>query len=44
MKQILSLALILLISFGVFGQSKKSGKVKRKYRDVEQIAQNLPYL
>ena len=42
MKQILSLSLILLISFGVFGQSKKSGKVKRKYRDVEQIATQQP--
>jgi len=39
MKQILSLTLILLISVSVFSQSKKSGKVKRKYRDVEQIAQ-----
>jgi len=39
MKQILSLTFILLISVAVFSQSKKSGKVKRKYRDVEQIAQ-----
>ena len=39
MKQILSLTLILLISIGVFGQSKTRGKVKRKYRDVEQVAQ-----
>ena len=39
MKQILSLTLILLISVSVFSQPKKSGKVKRKYRDVEQIAQ-----
>ena len=39
MKQILSLTLILLISVSVFSQPKKGEKVKRKYRDVEQIAQ-----
>lgn len=39
MKQILSLTIILLISVTAFSQSKKSGKVKRKYRDIEQIAQ-----
>jgi iron complex outermembrane recepter protein len=42
MKQILSLALILLFSISVFGQSKTRGKVKRKYRDVEQIATQQP--
>jgi hypothetical protein len=40
MKQILSLTLILFISIGVFGQVENTrSKVKRKYRDVEQIAQ-----
>jgi len=42
MKQLLNLILLLIISLTVFGQTKKSGKVKRKYRDVEQVAQNLP--
>jgi iron complex outermembrane recepter protein len=42
MKQILSLALILLFSISVFGQSKTRSKVKRKYRDVEQIATQQP--
>jgi len=42
MKQLLSLTLILLISVSIFSQPKKGGKVKRKYREVEQISQNLP--
>lgn len=42
MKQILSLTFILLFSISVFGQSKSRGKVKRKYRDVEQIANQQP--
>jgi outer membrane receptor protein involved in Fe transport len=42
MKQILSLTLIFLFSISVFGQEKTRGKVKRKYRDVEQIAQTQP--
>jgi outer membrane receptor protein involved in Fe transport len=42
MKQILSLALILLFSISVFGQSKSQGKVKRKYRDVEQMSTQIP--
>jgi len=42
MKQFISLVILLSITVIAPGQSKKSGKVKRKYRDVEQIAQNLP--
>lgn len=42
MKQYICLFLLIFIVAPVFGQSKKNGKVKRKYRDVEQIAQNLP--
>lgn len=36
------LILIVFIAFASDGQSKKRGKVKRKYRDVEQVSQNLP--
>ena len=39
MKQILSLVIILFISASAFSQAKTRGKVKRKYRDVEVIAQ-----
>lgn len=34
--------LIVLIFSSSYGQPKKSGRVKRKYRNVEQITQNLP--
>ncbi len=36
------LILIVFIAVASEGQSKKRGKVKRKYRDVEQVSQNLP--
>ncbi len=39
MKLIFSLLLIVIVIFTAGGQPKKKGKVKRKYRDVEQIAQ-----
>jgi outer membrane receptor protein involved in Fe transport len=42
MKKLMILILILFIAFVSDGQSKKRGKVKRKYRDVEQVSQNLP--
>lgn len=42
MKQIISLVILVSIAVTAVGQSKKSGKVKRKYREVEQISQNLP--
>lgn len=41
MKQILSILLLLFVATTVFGQSKKSGKVKRKYRNVEQTSKKL---
>jgi outer membrane receptor protein involved in Fe transport len=42
MKKLFILILIVLIAFTSEAQSKKRGKVKRKYRDVEQVSQNLP--
>jgi outer membrane receptor protein involved in Fe transport len=42
MKQVLLLILLLGITLSAFSQTKKRGKVKRKYRDVEKVAQNLP--
>lgn len=42
MKRLIILVLVVFVFFTAEGQSKKSGKVKRKYRDVEQISQNLP--
>ena len=41
MKQLISIILLSIIVLSSFGQTKKSGKVKRKYRDVEQVGQNL---
>ncbi len=41
MKKLFILILIVLIAFTTEAQSKKRGKVKRKYRDVEQVSQNL---
>ena len=42
MKKLMILILVVFIAFVSGGQSKKRGKVKRKYRDVEQVSQNLP--
>lgn len=42
MKKLFILIMIVLIAFTSEAQSKKRGKVKRKYRDVEQVSQNLP--
>jgi hypothetical protein len=39
MKQILITFLLILIIFPAEAQSKKRGKVKRKYRDVEQMSE-----
>lgn len=41
MKYILILILLTSIVSSSVGQSKRSGKVKRKYRDVEQVSKNL---
>ena len=42
MKNLLSIILLLTVTTTSFGQTKTKGKVKRKYRNVEQVAQNLP--
>ncbi len=42
MKKIISALLLILLIFTAAAQSKKKGKVKRKYRNVEQVAPNLP--
>lgn len=42
MKRTLIFALFFTIAFTTFSQPKKRGKVKRKYRDVEEVSQNLP--
>ncbi len=42
MKQLLSVFIILSIALTSFGQAKTRGKVKRKYRDVEQSSPQLP--
>ncbi len=41
MKQILSIILILFVVTSGFGQSKKRGKVKRKYRNTETVSKKL---
>lgn len=41
MKYILILVLLTSIVSSSVSQSKRSGKVKRKYRDVEQVSKNL---
>ena len=41
MKQILSILLILIIVIPGFSQSKKRGKVKRKYRNTETVSKKL---
>ena len=42
MKKIISALLLILLIFTAAAQTKKKGKVKRKYRNVEQVAPNLP--
>lgn len=42
MRYSLSILLVLFVVSTSFGQAKKSGKVKRKYRNVEQVSQTLP--
>ena len=42
MRYSLSILLVLFVFSTSFGQSKRSGKVKRKYRNVEQVSQTLP--
>ncbi|MCF6358877.1 MAG: TonB-dependent receptor, partial [Draconibacterium sp.] len=41
MRQILAIVIVLLVVTPVFGQSKKRGKVKRKYRNVETVSKKL---
>lgn len=42
MKHLFLVAILLMAVGTAFGQAKSKGKVKRKYRDVEQVSQNLP--
>jgi iron complex outermembrane recepter protein len=42
MKYTLSVLLIFFVALSSFGQAKKNGKVKRKYRNVEQVSKQLP--
>ena len=42
MKQLFIVALLSIITITSFAQTKSKGKVKRKYRDVEQVSQQLP--
>ena len=42
MKRFVFLFLLAMIVFAAAGQSKKRGKVKRQYRNVEQAVQNQP--
>ena len=42
MKQFIYLVIFVFIVAPVFGQSKKKGSVKRKYRDIEQTSTQLP--
>ena len=42
MKQTIAAVLILFIFLPAVAQQKKQGKVKRKYRNVERVNQNLP--
>ncbi len=42
MKQLVIVILLSIVTFTSFSQSKTRGKVKRKYRDVEQVSQQLP--
>lgn len=42
MKHLIILIILLSISSASFSQPKKRGKVKRKYRNMEQVSSNLP--
>ncbi|WP_139249667.1 TonB-dependent receptor [Mariniphaga anaerophila] len=42
MKRIIIFSLLFAIYFGAVAQPKKRGRVKRKYRNVEQVSQGLP--
>ena len=42
MKQLFIILILSIITFSSFSQPKTKGKVKRKYRDVEQVSQQLP--
>lgn len=42
MKQLFIIVILSIITFSSFSQPKTKGKVKRKYRDVEQVSQQLP--
>lgn len=42
MKNAILIILILFVACTAFGQAKKNGKVKLKYRNVEQVSRNLP--
>ncbi len=42
MKRVLIFTLLLLIAFTAVSQSKKRGRVKRKYRNVEQVQEVQP--
>lgn len=41
MKYLFSFLLLLIVVSTSFGQAKKNGKVKRKYRNVEQVSKQL---
>ncbi len=42
MRPIIIFLFLIFIATSAFSQTKKRGKVKRKYRDVEKVSQNLP--
>ncbi len=42
MKQLFIIVILSIVTITSFAQSKTKDKVKRKYRDVEQVAQQLP--
>jgi outer membrane receptor protein involved in Fe transport len=42
MRQLIIIILLSVLTITSFSQSKTKGKVKRKYRDVEQVSQQLP--
>jgi outer membrane receptor protein involved in Fe transport len=44
MKQFFVIILLSIIHITSFSQTKTKGKVKRKYRDVEQVSQQLPFV
>ena len=42
MKKLFVIVILSIVTITSFSQSKTKGKVKRKYRDVEQVSQQLP--